>query len=121
MLSCLAIVGCIGSRSTDDPQAVVRQYLEAIYAGRASTAWDMHSARTNQGENYDDFAEVVRIAAQTAGAARIQHMETKRNDGAAASVEVVQRLADRESTYTFELVREDGRWKIDNPRRQFRG
>ena len=123
VLACFLALGCVGPLAelrgpgVDEPQRVVRQYLEAIYAGRAREAWATHSARTNRGERFEEFEQAVQVAAQTARAARIERMETKRHEADRASVEVTQRLGDRQSTYTFELVREGEGWKIDNPRR----
>jgi hypothetical protein len=94
----------------------VTRYLDAVYHGRAGEAWLMHSRATNQGESFDEFAEVVRIAAELGPRIEILQIDPPEIRGDQASVIVVQRLGPRVSTYMFRLVYEDGFWKIHNPR-----
>ncbi|HEY8476137.1 MAG TPA: hypothetical protein VIN09_04655 [Chloroflexota bacterium] len=105
-----------GSAASQEVRQVVRQYLEAIYDGRAGEAWLMHSAETNQGETFDEFAEAVRVAATLRDRVTIERIGEPRISDQRATVEVVQRLGDRSSTYVFTLVFEKGRWHIHNPR-----
>jgi hypothetical protein len=100
----------------DEIRAVVTRYLDAVYHGRAGEAWLMHSRATNQGESFDEFAEVVRIAAELGPRIEILQIDPPEIRGDQASVIVVQRLGPRVSTYMFRLVYEDGFWKIHNPR-----
>jgi Putative lumazine-binding len=117
-LGCAGPVASLGERvSGNEPQAVVRQYLEAMYAGRARDAWNMHSTATNEGESFELFEEVVRAAAASAGGSTIESMSEPQVSGDRATVRVTQRLGGRASTTAFELAREDGRWRIHNPAR----
>jgi hypothetical protein len=117
-------LGCVGPMASlrdrfsgNEPQSIVRQYLEAIYAGRAREAWDMHSAATNEGERFEVFEGIVRVAAENAGRTSIESVGEPQISGDRASVRVVQRLEGRTSTTNFELIREGGRWRIHNPAR----
>lgn len=100
----------------DEIRYVVTHYLNAIYQGRAGEVWLMHSRATNNGESFDEFAEVVRIAAEIGKQIEILQIDEPDIRGDQASVIVVQRLGPRVSTYMFRLVYEDGHWKIHNPR-----
>lgn len=100
----------------DEIRAVVTRYLDAVYHGRAGEAWLMHSRATNQGESFDEFASVVRIAAELGSEIEILQIDQPEVRGDQASVIVVQRLGPRVTTYMFRLVYEDGVWKIHNPR-----
>ena len=118
MLGCAGPLASVSERvSGNEPQAVVRQYLEAMYAGRARDAWAMHSTATNQGESYELFEEVVRAAAASAGGSTIESLSDAQVTGDRATVRATQRLGGRTSTTNFELMREDGRWRISNPGR----
>ncbi len=100
----------------DEIRAVVTRYLDAIYHGRAGEAWLMHSRATNEGESFDEFASVVRVAAEIGSEIEILQIDQPEVRGDQASVIVVQRLGPRVTTYMFRLVYEDGVWKIHNPR-----
>ncbi|MCX7622789.1 MAG: hypothetical protein RMK01_04815 [Thermomicrobium sp.] len=100
----------------DEIRAVVMRYLDAVYHGRAGEAWLMHSRATNEGESFDEFAAVVRVAAEVGSRIEILEIDPPEIRGDEASVIVVQRLGPRVSTYMFHLVLEDGVWKIHNPR-----
>ncbi len=100
----------------DQILAVVLHYLDAIYHGRAGEAWLMHSRATNDGESFDEFAAVVRAAAQIGPQIEILQVDQPEIRGDQATVIVAQRLGPRVTTYMFRLVYEDGVWKIHNPR-----
>lgn len=100
----------------DQIRAVVLHYLDAIYHGRAGEAWLMHSRATNDGESFDEFAAVVRAAAEIGPQIEILQVDQPEIRGDQATVIVAQRLGPRVTTYMFRLVYEDGVWKIHNPR-----
>lgn len=122
----VAGLGCVGplaprresaADAATEVRQVVRQYLEAIYAGRAREAWALHSQDTNAGESFDEFAQTVALAKMVAGQTQVEQMGEPAVEGDRASVEVVQRLGGRTATHRFQLVREEGAWRIHNPRR----
>lgn len=100
---------------SDQIKITVRSYLEAIYAGEAERAWDMHTRETNQGESFDQFAEAVDVAASVGDQIEILQIDEPEINGEEARCTVVQRLGPRISVYTFTLRYEDGEWRIHNP------
>jgi len=103
------------------PEETVTRYLEALKAGNFTGAYDYVSAGMAQHKNRDDWAKEQQWTAQMADAKIFDfHVYPGKVEGAVARVPDVLSSQDKflnqlgvQEWELYTLIREDGRWKID--------
>ena len=101
------------------PSTVVRAYLSAVREGEFAKAYDLVTARLQDGLSRDDWAERLEGQVADRGRAKILFMRVhpaivKGNEATVvASFRLETQSGRKVARETYNLVRENGRWRID--------
>lgn len=101
------------------PSTVVRAYLSAVREGEFAKAYDLVTARLQDGLSRDNWAERLEGQVADRGRAKILFMRVHpaivKGDEATvvASFRLETQSGRKVARETYNLVRENGRWRID--------
>lgn len=101
------------------PSSVVRAYLSAVRQGEFTKAYDLVTERLQEGLSRDNWAERLEIQFADRGRAKILFMRVHpaivKGDEATvvASFRLETPNGRKVARETYNLVRENGRWRID--------
>lgn len=116
MLACgFAFAGCGGngdSSSADSPKAVIEKLMQAQIDVDVDTYLSLLSKESRKEVDEDELREQAELAAQTEQDVDYEVGEEEIS-GDTAKVGVTMTVEDMEMTMTWNLVKEDGSWKVD--------